>query len=243
MTFQIDQTLSIYIPRINQYITEQYIKDVFSDLNIGVVSRVDVVDIPNKAQNSAYVHFSEWNNTDVVSMLQCKIKNPNQQAKIVYNSPWFWFLLPNTSPDADGVLTQENDTEKPVDIISVDTDQQPTIEIKNIPSTPTCSYASVLERGVLPSCPRKTKLVDCIKVQDIGPTDDEILELIAEDCDAEYECRMTEIANAHRMTEVANDQLRTIIEDLQIRLAQCEQLSVNTAAKQECLEFNMYANN
>ena len=236
MNYQIDQSLSIYIPRIGNQITEKYIAEIFAELDIGTVSRVDVIDLPNKSQNSAYVHFSEWNNTDAVGILQDRIRDPTQQAKIVYSAPWFWFLLPNTSPDADsiGVVPMEIDPitdDRGSDPMEID---QPEY-MQNTLSTPVRSYASVLGGGlVVPSRPQRG-VARRQSAPPPTPTDEAMLEMIARDCDEEYQ---------NGVTEMLNEQLRTVIEDLQCRLAQCEQLAVNTAAKQENNEEGLiYSNN
>ena len=87
---------SIYIPYVHYTITEADFKNVFNQLNLGKVSRVDLV---NKNNNTlmAFVHFEEWYNTDVAKNLLNTINDPTQTATILYNDPYYWTLLPNKS--------------------------------------------------------------------------------------------------------------------------------------------------
>ena len=50
----------------------------------------------------AFVHFEHWNyyNSAAINLRQ-QIEDPNVIAKIVYDDPWYWILLPNHSNVAD----------------------------------------------------------------------------------------------------------------------------------------------
>ena len=54
---------SIYIHRVTPEITEDQIRDVFHGLQLGDISRVELVKCKNEKENScqAFIHFNEWN--------------------------------------------------------------------------------------------------------------------------------------------------------------------------------------
>ena len=51
----------------------------------------------NKPYNCAYIHFEFWYNNIANINLQEKIRNPEKEARIVYDDPWFWLILENTA--------------------------------------------------------------------------------------------------------------------------------------------------
>jgi hypothetical protein len=90
--------ISVYIPHVFPNITEERIRRTFSTLCIGEVSRVDFVskmDKYGKYYNVAYVHFDYWYNNSVASGFQQRVLNPEVEAKLVYDDPWFWVVLEN----------------------------------------------------------------------------------------------------------------------------------------------------
>lgn len=73
----------------------------FERLNIGKVERIDsVIKISQEGYKyrMAFIHFEYWNtNNDAAINLREKIENPNKEARLVYDDPWYWLLLPNNS--------------------------------------------------------------------------------------------------------------------------------------------------
>jgi len=91
--------ISIYIPHVFPNIDEKRICDIFQKLNLGKVSKVDFVgncDRHGKAYNSVYVSFTHWYNNEAAINLQNRILDPEQEARIVYDDPWYWVILENT---------------------------------------------------------------------------------------------------------------------------------------------------
>ena len=58
--------LSVYIPRVNNNVTEDYVKEVFRNHHIAIVERVDFVEVIKPAPGfedksmSAFVHFDAY---------------------------------------------------------------------------------------------------------------------------------------------------------------------------------------
>jgi hypothetical protein len=45
--------------------------------------------------NSAYIHFEYWYDTVVSTSFQERVRNPEKEARLVYDEPWYWIVLEN----------------------------------------------------------------------------------------------------------------------------------------------------
>lgn len=91
---------SIYIPRVYANLSTEFVADTFESLNLGVVDRVEAVPRPgDKTTYMAFVYFASWNTENKAAVhLAQRINTPGgPQARIVYDDPWYWILLPNKS--------------------------------------------------------------------------------------------------------------------------------------------------
>ena len=101
--FNIDQSLSIYIPFIYpEHANENYIKNIFLNLNIALVKRVDFQRINNNIV--AFVHMDCWFENVCVHNLQKKIldyafNNSNIEPRIVHDDPQYWVVKQNNRPN------------------------------------------------------------------------------------------------------------------------------------------------
>jgi hypothetical protein len=104
-SLQINQSMSLYIPRVSLEITKEQIAYVFESNFFGEVSRVDLVsktDYQEDYYNAAYIHFKEWQNTVMVHNFQEKLVNymngaVGTPARVVYNDPYYWNVFINKS--------------------------------------------------------------------------------------------------------------------------------------------------
>jgi hypothetical protein len=90
--------MSIYIPHVFTNITEDRIIRVFDSLSLGKVKNIDFVEKMSKygtVYNAAYIHFEYWYNTDIASSFQERVRNPDKEARLVYDEPWYWIVLEN----------------------------------------------------------------------------------------------------------------------------------------------------
>lgn len=98
MTFQ----FSICIPRIFNNISNKRIVSTFENLNLGLVGNMNIVwKTNNNGVNykMAFIHFDKWNDSSEAAVnLRKKIENPKVEARLVYDDPWYWVILPNNSP-------------------------------------------------------------------------------------------------------------------------------------------------
>jgi len=93
---------SIFVPRMFANIHEERIRHVFKTLNIGDVNKVDLVARTNKngaTYNMAFIHFHGLYNTESAKTFKQDVENPDKQAKLVYEDPWFWLVLPFEQKD------------------------------------------------------------------------------------------------------------------------------------------------
>ena len=96
----IDTHFSVYIPRIFNNIPNKKIADVFEKLGLGEVSTMDIIyktGSDGSKYKMAFIHFANWFNTSVALNFRNKIENPDIEAKLVYDDPWYWIVLPNSS--------------------------------------------------------------------------------------------------------------------------------------------------
>jgi hypothetical protein len=93
------QHLSLYIPRVFPNISAEQIKNVFESLNYGKVFNVELVprsvNSNGESSNMAFVHFTYWYYTPMVCEFQRKVLNTSEEARIIYDDPYYWIVLPN----------------------------------------------------------------------------------------------------------------------------------------------------
>ena len=91
--------ISVFIPHVFKNFTGEYIAEVFDKLKIGMVDHVDFVskvDRYGRPYNAAYVHFKHWFDGAIAANFQERVLNPNKEARIVHDDPWYWIVLENT---------------------------------------------------------------------------------------------------------------------------------------------------
>ena len=94
---------SIFIPHIFANISEERIKSVIENAaKYGEVEQIDLVpkkSADGKAYNSAYIHMKNWNQDEKTQKFLAHLKDTSKQTHIIYDKPWFWIVLENTSSD------------------------------------------------------------------------------------------------------------------------------------------------
>ena len=84
---------SICIPRVFNNITDKKIRQVFDELSLGKISRIDIVkerkNEKGEVFNRVYIHFEKWFwNEDAQTARRKLILG--KEIKIIYDKPWFW---------------------------------------------------------------------------------------------------------------------------------------------------------
>ena len=91
--------LSVFIPYVFPNVTKERIATAFESNTLGLVDRIDLigkVDTNGKIYNYAFVHFSHWHDNEHATRFLEKVEDPSKQARLVYDDPWYWIVLPNT---------------------------------------------------------------------------------------------------------------------------------------------------
>jgi hypothetical protein len=84
--------LCLCIPRVIQNTTENQVKKIFSELNLGIIDRIDMITKNTEKGDKfkrVYVHFKKWFSNQNAREARERIEK-NQEIKIIYDEPWFW---------------------------------------------------------------------------------------------------------------------------------------------------------
>jgi hypothetical protein len=93
-------TFSVCIPRIFANIPDKKIIHTFEYLNLGKVDKMDIVykiGVDGSEYKMAFIHFSRWYCNSAAENLRRRIEDPNLEARLAYDDPWYWIVLPNNS--------------------------------------------------------------------------------------------------------------------------------------------------
>jgi hypothetical protein len=96
---------SVFIPRVFSNIKDTRIVEIFHQHDIGQVRSVDLVSRKNQKgdttqyYNMAFVHFETMYETPASESFRQDVANPDTTAKLVYEDPWFWLVLPFEQKD------------------------------------------------------------------------------------------------------------------------------------------------
>lgn len=107
--------ISLYIPYLQRNVTEEMIKTVFLEQQIGIIKRVDFIPKLNKKNqlyNCAFLHFESWFENEKNIKLQLRLKNTEIDTRIIYQANWFWTIKENSSVVYN--LTTNNPVEEKV---------------------------------------------------------------------------------------------------------------------------------
>jgi len=110
----INQQLSLFIPRVFPNIDLERFQKIFRELKLGDVesiTRVAQYDHIGKLYYRVNVYFSCWYCNDAVKNFQAKVVSPYKQARLVYDDPWYWIIL-------------ENQVSQPIAIVSDDEEEE-----------------------------------------------------------------------------------------------------------------------
>ena len=94
----IDQGLSLFIPRIFTNISKNTIRNLFEEYEFGKVNQIDFVermDSIGKKYHNVFIHFEYWCDNIFVQHFQERVRDPNREARFVYNDPWYWTIIEN----------------------------------------------------------------------------------------------------------------------------------------------------
>jgi len=138
---------SLFIPHIFANISEERIKSVIENAaKYGQVEQIDLVPKKNadgKAYNSAYIHMKKWNQDEKTQKFLTHLKDTSKQTHIIYDKPWFWIVLENTSSDKKKTKTLDMKEFPPLTAPVAPLKPQATVETP--PGTPQAVWANLRE--------------------------------------------------------------------------------------------------
>jgi hypothetical protein len=165
------KNISLYIPHIFSNYNKKDVSNIFENLKIGKINYIDFVakiDKDGKGYNAAYIHFDFWYDNLVTKNFQERVLNPDKEARIVYEDPWYWLVFENKGEKLKIGQRKTRIDLGDLNVISNKTKNLPT------PSTPIKKYKTKQNYNIKP-CNLIAELDDEL-------TDDE---LAMEECEAE----------------------------------------------------------
>lgn len=88
---------SVFIPRVFINITEERLVETFKKLDIGLVGSVQLIRKTSKDGTNywmAFIHFDYLYDTEKARQFKEDVEDETKQAKLVYEDPWYWLVLP-----------------------------------------------------------------------------------------------------------------------------------------------------
>lgn len=83
---------TLCIPRTDVNISEPFVRNIFNNLNIGNIGRIDLVKKQNEKGSQymrVFIHINKWYNTENSFIAKKRLLN-GKDIKIIYDDPWFW---------------------------------------------------------------------------------------------------------------------------------------------------------
>ncbi len=83
---------SLCIPRVFSNIDERRIYQIFDDLRLGDIDRINIVrgnNAKGEKCNRVFIHFTRWYNSRNADTARERLLNGND-IKVIYDDPWFW---------------------------------------------------------------------------------------------------------------------------------------------------------
>ena len=87
--------ISLFITYVFPSITSERIAHIFESLRIGQVSYsefYDRLDRNGKKYYSVHIHFTHWYDNVAARNFHARVCDPNQEARLVYDDPWYWIV-------------------------------------------------------------------------------------------------------------------------------------------------------
>ena len=96
---------TLCIPRTDINISEPFVRNIFNNLNIGSIGRIDLVKKQNEKGGCymrIFIHINKWYNTENANIAKERLLN-SKDIKIIYEDPWFWKISVYKAPVSNSV--------------------------------------------------------------------------------------------------------------------------------------------
>jgi hypothetical protein len=91
------ETIMLCIPRMDSFYTNEFIRKVFENKNIGEIKKI--IEIPNKSDlqyKRVILYITLKNNSESAIKIKERFSN-KKDVKIIYKEPWFWKVVEATT--------------------------------------------------------------------------------------------------------------------------------------------------
>jgi hypothetical protein len=96
---------TLCIPRTDINISEPFVRNIFNNLNIGIIGRIDLVKKQTEKGGQymrIFIHINKWHNTENANIAKERLLN-GKDIKIIYHDPWFWKISVYKAPVSNSV--------------------------------------------------------------------------------------------------------------------------------------------
>jgi hypothetical protein len=101
---------SLCIPRVFPNITEETIKKIFEDLELGIIDRIDIISKYSQTGerfNRIFIHFKRWFIKDGNANKARQRLLSGNEIKVIYDEPWFWKVSAYREPTIEKPKTRQ----------------------------------------------------------------------------------------------------------------------------------------
>jgi len=94
---------SLCIPRVFTNITEEMIRKIFEDLDLGIIERIDIItkySQNGEKYNRVFIHFRKWFIQDGNANSARRRLLSGNEIKVIYDEPWFWKVSAYREPNS-----------------------------------------------------------------------------------------------------------------------------------------------
>jgi hypothetical protein len=98
------------IPRVCSSISENNIRRIFEELNIGILDHIDIISKNNNKSekfNRVYIHFKRWLQSENAVQARERVLS-GKEIKIIYDDPWFWKISAYRDNYVQNTYTRDN---------------------------------------------------------------------------------------------------------------------------------------
>ena len=83
--------VALCIPRIEEGITENFVREIFSALDIGTIKSIIICKTNNSSGRKAFINLTGWKDNSNAKRVKYRLAN-DLAVNIMYQIPWYWKL-------------------------------------------------------------------------------------------------------------------------------------------------------
>ena len=91
MPYTTKTSVALCIPRIEDGITEKFVQEIFSTLDIGIVKSIIICKTNNSSGRKAFINLAGWKDNNTAKRVKYRLAN-DLAVNIMYKIPWYWKL-------------------------------------------------------------------------------------------------------------------------------------------------------